>query len=71
MTERLPTPLISADELAARLGHVTLLDVRWRLAGPPGHDDYVAGHLPGAAFVDLDTELCGPPGAGGCDHQVS
>lgn len=43
----------------------TLLDVRWRLAGPPGRADYLAGHLPGAVFVDLDAELCGPPGVGG------
>ncbi|MGI5215968.1 sulfurtransferase [Plantactinospora sp. CA-290183] len=43
----------------------TLLDLRWRLTGPPGRLDYEAGHLPGAVFVDLDTELCGPPGAGG------
>ncbi|RKR90915.1 thiosulfate/3-mercaptopyruvate sulfurtransferase [Micromonospora pisi] len=43
----------------------TVLDVRWRLNGPPGRADYDAGHLPGAAFVDLDTELCGVPGAGG------
>ncbi|TDB70358.1 sulfurtransferase, partial [Micromonospora sp. KC723] len=43
----------------------TLLDVRWRLTGPPGRDDYTLGHLPGAVFVDLDTALCGPPGAAG------
>ncbi len=43
----------------------TVLDVRWRLGGPPGRDSYVAGHIPGARFVDLDTELCGPPGSGG------
>ena len=42
-----------------------LLDVRWRLTGPPGIDSYRAGHLPGARFVDLDRELAGPPGAGG------
>jgi thiosulfate/3-mercaptopyruvate sulfurtransferase len=42
-----------------------LLDVRWRLTGPPGIDSYRAGHLPGARFVDLDHELAGPPGAGG------
>jgi thiosulfate/3-mercaptopyruvate sulfurtransferase len=61
-------PLIEADQLAAWLDSAeppTLLDVRWRLAGPPGRDDYAAGHLPGAVFVDLDTELCGPPGAAG------
>jgi thiosulfate/3-mercaptopyruvate sulfurtransferase len=41
------------------------LDIRWRLVGPPGRDDYDAGHIPGAVFVDLDRDLCGPPGAGG------
>ncbi|WP_422738933.1 sulfurtransferase [Micromonospora sp. WMMD729] len=60
--------LVEADRLAAELDHAdppTLLDIRWRLTGPPGHDDYLAGHLPGAVFVDLDTTLCGPPGVGG------
>ncbi|PZF96498.1 sulfurtransferase [Micromonospora deserti] len=60
--------LVEADRLAAELDRAdppTLLDVRWRLAGPPGRDDYAAGHLPGAVFVDLDTALCGPPGAAG------
>ena len=57
-------PYISAEELAGR-PDVTLLDVRWRLAGPPGRDDYRAGHMPGAVFLDLDSDLCGPPGAGG------
>jgi thiosulfate/3-mercaptopyruvate sulfurtransferase len=42
-----------------------LLDVRWRLSGPPGLDSYRAGHLPGARFVDLDRDLAGPPGPGG------
>jgi thiosulfate/3-mercaptopyruvate sulfurtransferase len=41
-----------------------VLDVRWELTGPR-HDDYLAGHIPGAIFVDLDTDLAGPPGAGG------
>ncbi|MFG2066205.1 sulfurtransferase [Micromonospora tulbaghiae] len=60
--------LVEPDRLAAELDHAdppTLLDVRWRLTGPPGRDDYTAGHLPGAVFVDLDTELCRPPGAAG------
>jgi len=42
-----------------------LLDVRWRLAGPPGIDSYRQGHLPGAVFVDLDRDLAGPPGPAG------
>jgi thiosulfate/3-mercaptopyruvate sulfurtransferase len=60
--------LVEAADLAIEIGHAhppILLDVRWRLAGPPGRDDYATGHLPGAVFVDLDTELCGPPGPGG------
>ncbi|KOX12121.1 3-mercaptopyruvate sulfurtransferase, partial [Micromonospora sp. NRRL B-16802] len=50
-------PLIDVGPLAPELDATdppTLLDVRWRLTGPPGHDDYLAGHLPGAVFVDLD-----------------
>ena len=42
-----------------------VLDVRWRLGGPPGAQSYRQGHLPGGVFVDLDAELCGPPGAAG------
>jgi len=53
-----------AAELAGKRPPV-LLDVRWRLGGPPGIDSYRAGHLPGAQFVDLDSDLAGPPGAGG------
>ena len=56
--------LVTADELAA-LGTGTmpwLLDVRWRLGGPPGRDAYLAGHLPGAVYVALDRDLAGPPG---------
>ncbi|MFC4145346.1 sulfurtransferase [Micromonospora mangrovi] len=60
--------LVEPDALAAALDRPdapTLLDVRWRLVGPPGRDDHRAGHLPGAVFVDLDTALCGPPGPAG------
>jgi thiosulfate/3-mercaptopyruvate sulfurtransferase len=60
--------LITPNELATLLAAdrpPTLLDVRWRLGGPPGRELYQAGHIPGAAFVDLDLELAGQPGAGG------
>jgi thiosulfate/3-mercaptopyruvate sulfurtransferase len=60
--------LITVPELAEALASArppTVLDVRWRLGGPPGRLDYEAGHIPGAAFVDLDADLCGPPGEGG------
>jgi thiosulfate/3-mercaptopyruvate sulfurtransferase len=61
-------PLISVAELAGAPvvdTPPTVLDVRWRLGGPPGLDTYRAGHLPGAGYVDLDTELAGSPGSCG------
>ncbi|MEV4122112.1 sulfurtransferase [Micromonospora sp. NPDC049645] len=61
-------PLVEVDRLVAELDQAdppTLLDVRWRLVGPPGRDDYLAGHLPAAVFVDLDSALCGAPGVDG------
>ncbi len=42
-----------------------VLDVRWRLGGPPGLDSYQAGHVPGAVFADLDQDLAAPAGSGG------
>jgi thiosulfate/3-mercaptopyruvate sulfurtransferase len=62
------SPLISVAELAGAVAAGTapvLLDVRWRLGGPPGVESYRAGHVPGAVFVDLDTQLAGSPGQGG------
>jgi thiosulfate/3-mercaptopyruvate sulfurtransferase len=53
-------PTALAAVLAAGPAPV-LLDVRWRLGGPPGLDRYREGHLPGARFVDLDRDLAGPP----------
>ena len=58
-------PLISADELRARLDEVTVLDVRYRLGGPGGPGEFAAGHVPGSAYVDLDAELAAPPGPRG------
>ncbi len=60
--------LVDVRELGHLLAGVhppTLIDVRWRLGGPPGLAAYQAGHIPGAVFVDLDAELSGPPGAAG------
>jgi thiosulfate/3-mercaptopyruvate sulfurtransferase len=54
--------LISAADLAALLvagPAPRILDVRWKLGGPPGRVEYRRGHLPGAVYVDLDTELTG------------
>ncbi|WP_113700419.1 sulfurtransferase [Nonomuraea lactucae] len=58
------SPLISPEDLAALAG-VTVLDVRWRLGGPPGVELYREGHLPGAVFCDVDADLAGPAGADG------
>jgi thiosulfate/3-mercaptopyruvate sulfurtransferase len=42
-----------------------VLDVRYRLGGPPGRPDHDIAHLPGAVFVDLDADLAAPPGSAG------
>ncbi len=69
MQGRVRKALISAQELAEALSREgrdrpVVLDVRWRLGGPPGREEYLAGHIPGAVFVDLDAELAAPPGSG-------
>jgi thiosulfate/3-mercaptopyruvate sulfurtransferase len=59
--------LLDCSDLAIRLATPEpplVLDVRWALGGPPGHGDYLRGHIPGAQFTDLDTELSAPPGRG-------
>jgi thiosulfate/3-mercaptopyruvate sulfurtransferase len=68
VTDDSAATLITADELAALRAEgrpPALLDVRWRLGGPPGRELYQGGHIPGAVFVDLDHDLAGPPGPGG------
>jgi thiosulfate/3-mercaptopyruvate sulfurtransferase len=65
--------LISADELAESVAEgrrPRLLDVRWRLGGPPGRDEYRAEHIPGAVYVDLDEELAAPAGPGMGRHPL-
>src|SRR4051794_29347432 len=60
--------LITAAELAAAIEGPrppALLDVRWQLGGPPGAEDYAAGHIPGAHFVDMNTDLAAPAGPKG------
>jgi thiosulfate/3-mercaptopyruvate sulfurtransferase len=67
VTEFSAGPLITVVELTTLLGSArppALLDVRWRLGGPPGIEAYRGGHLPGAVFIDLDTALAAPPGSG-------
>ena len=62
-------PLISPADLAGSQNSTgrapIVLDVRWRMAGPPGRESYREGHIPGAVFLDLDTDLASAPGEGG------
>ena len=67
-------PLISPEELLDRLDDssapVTLLDVRWRLGRDDGREQYLAGHVPGAAYVDLPHDLADPEATGGGRHPL-
>lgn len=63
----MPSPLITVAELSDVLvgpSPPRLLDVRWRLGGPSGLDEYRRGHIGGASFVDLERELAGTKGGG-------
>ncbi len=53
--------LTMPEELRGLLGEMTVLDVRWRLGRDDGREQYVAGHVPGAAYVDLETDLADVP----------
>lgn len=55
-------PLITVADLADRLGIVTVLDVRYRMGGPPGAEEFGRGHVPTATYVDLDATLAAPAG---------
>jgi len=72
--EQSPKITISVDELsAARESDKTpiVVDVRWKLGDPAGHDAYLAGHIPGAVYADLETELAAPAsGAVGGRHPL-
>ncbi len=52
------TPLVSADELASRLGDPSLaiVDASWHLpsAGRDAEAEYRTAHIPGAVRLDLD-----------------
>jgi thiosulfate/3-mercaptopyruvate sulfurtransferase len=66
------SPLIAVGDLARALASEppALLDVRWELGDPHGHDQYLAGHIPTAVFVDLERELSAPASAVGGRHPL-
>jgi thiosulfate/3-mercaptopyruvate sulfurtransferase len=68
---RLPAPVVGVDWLREHLADPSLrvVDARWTLGGPPGREQYAAGHLPGAVYVDPDAELS-TPGRGPGRHPV-
>ena len=52
--------LITAAELARLDPAPVLLDVRWALGDPDGHQHYLDARIPGARYADLETELAAP-----------
>ncbi|MFO7166496.1 MAG: sulfurtransferase [Chloroflexota bacterium] len=66
-------PLVTPEWLAGRLGDPSLrvVDVRWYLTEPGrGRAEYLAAHIPGAAYMDIDTDLSAPKGAGPGRHPL-
>lgn len=65
--------LMDVATLAERIEsgeRTVLLDVRWVLGDPHGHEHYLAGHIPGAVFVDLHHELADPSVEGEGRHPL-
>ena len=65
--------LISAADLRAMLERgerPAILDVRWRLDTPDGHDAYLAGHLPGAVYVSMEDDLTDHTATGRGRHPL-
>jgi thiosulfate/3-mercaptopyruvate sulfurtransferase len=58
-----PGLLVEVADLASL--DAVVLDTRLTTTGPPGREQYDAGHLPGAVYVDVDADLAEAPGAGG------
>lgn len=50
-------PIVDTTWLRDHRHEVVVADVRWRLQGPSGRDEYEREHIADAVFVDLDTQL--------------
>lgn len=67
------TLLVSAEWLAAHLDDpdVRPVDVRWYLTEPErGHQEYLAGHIPGAPYMSLDRDMARPAYDGPGRHPL-
>ncbi len=65
--------LVTPAWLAEHLGDpaVRSVDVRWSLtARRSGHGEYLAGHIPGAAYLDIDDDLAAPAFQGPGRHPI-
>ncbi|MCL4393938.1 MAG: sulfurtransferase [Chloroflexi bacterium] len=67
-------PLVSTEWLAAHLNDpdLRIVDVRWYLfeKDKNGRQEYLRGHVPGAAFLDIEADLSSPPGQGPGRHPL-
>ena len=50
-------PFVTPTWLRDHRNEVVVADVRWRLQGPSGREEYEREHIADAVFVDLDTQL--------------
>ena len=65
VTAIMPTPLVDVYWLQAHLNdphvNVVVVDCRFALGDPhQGHQEYLAGHIPGADYLDLNRDLSSP-----------
>lgn len=61
-------PLLPVETMRAMIEageRLVVLDVRYRMGGPSGLEEYLAGHIPGASYVDLEKALADQPDGGG------
>ncbi|MEY3974090.1 MAG: hypothetical protein RIS59_451 [Pseudomonadota bacterium] len=68
-----PTPLISASDLSARMGQrdLRIVDLRHDLMQPgAGRVAWQAGHIPGAIHLDLDHDLSGQKSGSNGRHPL-
>lgn len=75
MTTPSPAALITVTELRQALTKgVLVLDCRFTLAknssAPTGHQSYLQGHIPGAAYLDLEKDLSAPVNRHGGRHPL-